>query len=285
VLSFTLWVTDSLGMICDWPDTVTITVTDRTVAGLTAANDGPTGAGQPVNFTASITQGTNVSYTWAFGDGITGIGRTPDHTYTTAGPYTAVVTAANSANVLTATTTVTVTRHRLYLPLVMRGYVAAPDLVVARLEATANDVRVVVRNRGNAPATDDFWVDVYVDPAPAPTAVNQIWPDLAEEGLVWGVEADLAAGAALTLTVGGDFYWAAYSAVDWPLAAGTPVYAQVDSANADTTYGGVREDHEITGGPYNNVLSTTVAAGGASAPAVAVEGLPASTDLPPRRAR
>jgi PKD repeat protein len=263
VLSFTLWVTDSLGMICDQPDTVTITVTDRTVAGLTASNDSPTGAGQPVNFTAAITQGTNVSYTWAFGDGAAGVGRTPDHAYTAVGTYTAVVTASNSVSVLTATTTVSVTApvtRYTYLPLVLNNYAAAPDLVVERIEATESDVQVVVRNLGDAPATEDFWVDVYVDPAPAPTAVNQTWSHLSDQGLVWGVTVDLGVGEALTLTHGGLYYRPAESEITWPLAVGTPIYAQVDSANADTTYGAVLENHEITGGAYNNVTQTTVAA-------------------------
>ena len=62
-------------------------------------------------------------------------------------------------------------------------------------------------NQGDAYVTDEFWVDVYINPDPAPTAVNQIWEDLADEGLVWGVTAGalpLAPGEAITLTVGGD---------------------------------------------------------------------------------
>jgi hypothetical protein len=38
------------------------------------------------------------------------------------------------------------------------------------------------------------------------------------------------------------------------MTPGTPVYAQVDSVNSDTTYGGVLETHEILlGQPYNNI--------------------------------
>jgi hypothetical protein len=112
---------------------------------------------------------------------------------------------------------------------------------------------VVVENRGNAPATDDFWVDVYVDPDTVPTSVNQTWEMVGDQGLVWGVEADLAAGEVLTLTVGDEYYSDEYSNISWPLAVGTPIYAQVDSANAETDYGAVLEDHEITGEPYDNV--------------------------------
>jgi uncharacterized repeat protein (TIGR01451 family) len=143
--------------------------------------------------------------------------------------------------------------HRTYLPLVTRGFVVAPDLVVERIDVARDDVQVIIKNQGIATARDDFWVDVYIDPSPVPTAVNQIWPDLAKQGLVWGVTADLLPGEVLTLTVGGDYYAAEYSRVAWPLLAGTPVYAQVDSANADTDYGAVLEIHEITGGAYNNI--------------------------------
>jgi uncharacterized repeat protein (TIGR01451 family) len=143
--------------------------------------------------------------------------------------------------------------HRVYLPLLARGYVLAPDLVVERIVVASDDVQVIIRNQGNATAHDDFWVDVYIAPRSVPIAVNQIWPDLADEGLVWGVTADLPPGGVLTLTVGDDYYVDEYSQVTWPLAPGTPVYAQVDSANAGTTYGAVLEIHEVTGGAYNNI--------------------------------
>ena len=72
-------------------------------------------------------------------------------------------------------------------------------------------MQVVVRNQGSAPATEDFWVDVYVDADSASTVVNQPWPTLADQGLVWGVTVDLAPGEVLTLTVGDVYYAAAYS--------------------------------------------------------------------------
>jgi hypothetical protein len=42
----------------------------------------------------------------------------------------------------------------------------------------------------------------------------------------------------------------------WLLPAGTTVYAQADSWNLCTTYGAVLENHEMTGGVYNNVTHT-----------------------------
>jgi hypothetical protein len=37
------------------------------------------------------------------------------------------------------------------------------------------------------------------------------------------------------------------------MPSGTPVYAQVDSARTGSDYGNVLEDHEISGGMYNNI--------------------------------
>ena len=107
----------------------------------------------------------------------------------------------------------------------------------------------------------------------------------------WGVERDLSPGEALTLTVGDAYYVAAYSEVDWPLAAGTPVYAQVDSANEETDYGAVLENHEIVGAPYaegGNILGPVYVTGsgaGSISPS-ATDGqrrrTPLEHHLPPR---
>ena len=88
--------------------TDTITVTDVPIAGLTATNDSPTPLGSTTTLTATIVEGSNVAYTWAFGDGSVGSGANVTHTYPSVGVYTAVVTATNSASVITGTTTVTV---------------------------------------------------------------------------------------------------------------------------------------------------------------------------------
>jgi hypothetical protein len=80
---------------------------------------------------------------------------------------------------------------------------------------------------------------------------------------------------------------AAYSSISWPLGPGAPVYAQVDSYNADTTYGAVLERHEIRGEPYNNVAGPVVAtglgSGKAAEPNATGGGRPHwSSNLPPR---
>jgi hypothetical protein len=168
-----------------------------------------------------------------------------------------------------------------YLPLAARSYVRAPDLVVRDIVATANDVQVTVANEGNTPVRESFWVDVYIDPDPLPTAVNQIWPYLADEGLVWGVDGVLQPGDTVTLQVGDATYFAEHSAVSWPLAVGTPVYAQVDSAG-DEEYGAVREMDELRGAPYNNVGDTTVVLGTGRVVAPDAVQPGAASHLPPR---
>jgi hypothetical protein len=150
----------------------------------------------------------------------------------------------------------------LFLPLVMRNQApvapAAPNLVVEQITVVDDALQVVIKNTGNAAVTESFWVDLYVNPAPVPTAVNQIWEGLAGYGSVWGVEGDvlpLDPGEALTLQVGGDYYWPELSRLPDNLAAGTTIYVQVDSANTETTYGAVFEGHERTGGVYDNISS------------------------------
>lgn len=79
----------------------TAAFTSNCSAGLTCAFDG-TGSSDP-------DQGDGISrHDWNFGDGNTGTGRTPEHTYTTAGTYTVtlVVTDTNNAPSAPATGTV-----------------------------------------------------------------------------------------------------------------------------------------------------------------------------------
>ncbi|NJM41932.1 MAG: hypothetical protein HC853_14840, partial [Anaerolineae bacterium] len=42
------------------------------------------------------------------------------------------------------------------------------------------------------------------------------------------------------------------------IPAGTQIYVQVDSANAQTSYGGVLETHEAEGAAYNNIRAITL---------------------------
>jgi pimeloyl-ACP methyl ester carboxylesterase/subtilisin-like proprotein convertase family protein len=144
--------------------------------------------------------------------------------------------------------------------------VIAPDLVVQEIIATENQIQVVIKNQGTdpVPPEHDFWVDVYINPKTPPTAVNQVWDFVGDEGLVWGVVAPavpLQPGQTVTLTIGDGYYWPTLSKFSGAIPIGTPIYAQVDSANANTTYGGVLESHEMEGGTYNNILGPVLSKG------------------------
>ena len=284
--------------------------TARVIITITALNDAPTFTSTPVtNATEGVAYTYNVTAAdvdnavtdltiaapirpgWLTltdnGDGTATLTGIPTHT--NIGDHPVVLQVSDGLATTTQPFTITVSAkgmYYVYLPVLFRNYVVAPDLVVQSLTATSGRVQMVIVNQGNAPVTDEFWVDVYIDPQPIPTGVNQIWPDYASQGLVWGVTADalpLAPGETLTLTIGDAYYSAGDSSFSGSLAEGTPVYAQVDSANSNTSYGGVLEDHEILGGSYNNIASTSSTAGstGVAPSPTAREG--AFDGLPPRK--
>jgi hypothetical protein len=182
-----------------------------------------------------------------------------------AGPYTLWVVACDVAGNTTRAGPFEIEVNaprtsEIFAPVVMRDFVAGPDLVTQITIATENNVQVQVLNQGSEPVVDEFWVDVYVNPRRPPTAVNQTWPLLGTQGLVWGVTADalpLMPGEILTLRLDSPYFSPEHSRVAWPIAAGTVLYAQVDSANAATSYGAVLETHEVTGGEYNNLASAS----------------------------
>jgi hypothetical protein len=88
---------------------VVTAIADTPVSLLSVVNDSPTPLGGATTLTATIAAGDNVTYTWALGDGAIVNGPAVSHTYPVVGVFTAIVTASNSINALTATTTVTIT--------------------------------------------------------------------------------------------------------------------------------------------------------------------------------
>ncbi|MBU6352334.1 MAG: SUMF1/EgtB/PvdO family nonheme iron enzyme, partial [Chloroflexi bacterium] len=85
-----------------------VSVIDRGITGLSAANSGTTRLASTTSFTATILDGSNVSYAWNFGDGTTGSGANASRAYASVGSYTAVVTAVNGVSQVVATTQVSV---------------------------------------------------------------------------------------------------------------------------------------------------------------------------------
>jgi PKD repeat protein len=66
------------------------------ILGLAVINSSPTILGSSTTFTVSIQAGTNVTYSWDFGDGGYAAGANAAHTYAQIGFYTATITATNS---------------------------------------------------------------------------------------------------------------------------------------------------------------------------------------------
>ena len=161
----------------------------------------------------------------------------------------------------------------VYLPAVFKRMCAPdPDLTVVNIEGGTNQIRVAIENRGTRTIADDpaneFWVDLYVRPETTPTHVNQPWATLGDHGAAWGITwsgdpyspsdpsrqaLPLKPGEVFTLTTGGDYYWPTQSSVPWPLAAGTPLYAQVDSVRFGSWYGVIAEQDELCHTQYNNI--------------------------------
>jgi hypothetical protein len=116
----TVTVNNNFGTVVE---THAIDIYDAPISGLTAVNDLPTLLGEPTTQSATIQEGTNVIYTWDFGNGSGGSGQVTTHTYTAIGDFTATVTATNFITSLSATTQVTIITpgHHIYLPLVQKS--------------------------------------------------------------------------------------------------------------------------------------------------------------------
>jgi PKD repeat protein len=91
----------------------TVTITDVPIEGLAAENNSPTLLGSTTTFTSTILSGSNVSYTWDFGDGITMTGQVVEHIYQATGTYTATVTATNSLGPMSVETVAIVYSNEL----------------------------------------------------------------------------------------------------------------------------------------------------------------------------
>jgi|GEM_PF-478170 len=99
-------VTDGVGVVASGSVTVTV---NPALGGSASASATSVTAGTSDTFTASATGGTpTYTYAWVFGDGKTGTGASVDHTYATAGTYSAKVWINDSVGG-TYSTAVTVT--------------------------------------------------------------------------------------------------------------------------------------------------------------------------------
>ncbi len=102
-----------------------ITIFEDAITGLVALNDSPTLLGETTILTASVISGTNMTFEWDLGDGITDTGSIVSHAYTDAGIYTATVTASNAVSSAEAITIVEIEplhpAWRIWMPLMQCG--------------------------------------------------------------------------------------------------------------------------------------------------------------------
>ncbi len=105
--------TDTATATPTWTPSPTPT-SDEFITDLEIFNDSPTMPGDSTLLWASITGGTNVVYSWDFGDGTvedSGSKSSVGHIFTVAGTYTATLTASNSVSQLSASTLITITEE------------------------------------------------------------------------------------------------------------------------------------------------------------------------------
>jgi hypothetical protein len=123
-------------------DSSSVTFRDAPITGLSAVNNSPVLIGQTVNMTATVTAGTNISYSWNFGDGTPDTPFSPANSIThfyptnTGGTYNAVVTARNSAGPPSADLTTVTINH------------PTPTLTAMSPMTLTQDVTVTVRLTG-----------------------------------------------------------------------------------------------------------------------------------------
>jgi hypothetical protein len=118
-------------------------------------------------------------------------------------------------------------------------------------EVVANSpvvLTVTITNTGLASASQ-FWVDFYINPAPAPTDTNQRWDQRCSMrpcyGIAWYVDGGLAPGQSITLTSTPDSYSAKYTRWVGAFPKGTKdLYLYVDSWNPGVVEGAVAEADE-----------------------------------------
>jgi uncharacterized repeat protein (TIGR01451 family) len=119
-------VSSDQGVVSDEGDLVSFVIISPTITVDFDQSADTISEGEQVDFTAdTTTDGTALSYAWDFGDGGSGTGVTPSHTYTTAGVYDVSLTVTDGcgySETITVEDAVTVERVNflIYLPLVVR---------------------------------------------------------------------------------------------------------------------------------------------------------------------
>ncbi len=174
------------------------------------------------------------------------------------------VSSITSGPSTTAGATVTARPVRqTWLPMILKDYRSAPDLVIDSLIATTNSVTITFSNQGDVPVNDAFWLDVYFNPRKVPGLNEPCDDTIAEACVVWGIEQNanhpinllIQPGETRTLTLANAFFGFKGSHSP-PYPVGVNVYAQVDSVDFNTNHGAVLENREDNNlfGPIISVI-------------------------------
>ncbi|MEU1971945.1 PKD domain-containing protein [Microbacterium sp. NPDC019599] len=133
--TITLKVTDATSLTHTTTKSVTVAPNQAPTAAFTS-----TATHLAVGFDAagsSDSDGSIVSYAWAFGDGETGTGSTASHTYAAAGTYSVVLTVTDNDGVVgTSTKSLTVSEAPNVLP--VAAFTASTDLLVTSVDGSGS---------------------------------------------------------------------------------------------------------------------------------------------------
>ncbi len=124
-----------------------IQIGDAPIEGLQATADPTTVAvGTPVNFAASVQAGSNVSYSWNFGDGNSASGANVRYSFTRGGTFNVIVTATNGAGSVQQTISVQVNAPELTISKQVNRAVVPPLGLLEYTIAVSNSGSVVAQN-------------------------------------------------------------------------------------------------------------------------------------------
>lgn len=144
-------------------DSVSVIVSEP-ISGLQAFNDSPTPLGLATTLSATVTAGSNVDYTWDFGDGTSDTGAALNHTYLTSGTFTATVTATNEVSLLTDTTIVVLDETLVGLGITTNSPKPVGGVVTLTATLTSGDPATYLWDFGNGiTGTGEIAYHLYAD--------------------------------------------------------------------------------------------------------------------------
>ncbi|MBN1658946.1 MAG: PKD domain-containing protein, partial [Anaerolineae bacterium] len=211
----------------------TTAVVQQAAGGLAAWNDSPTTLGDVTVFTATVDAGTDLTYTWAFGDMVTGAGPAVTHTYAAPGVYTAVVTASNRVSAISAATPVTVAEAILGLSVVDDGPTALGHATTFTATIAAGTEVTYTWHPGDGVRG----TRVVVMRASEPFVVAHTYPAPGTYSATFTAANSVGSEAALAVVVVEDAVAGLSAASNSPVVLGTPAWLTATiAAGSGVTY-------------------------------------------------